>query len=234
MMTRAMTHSRQAGMTLIEVMIALGILAIIGTMIWTAFAQTSRNRKVIESSLDRYHQVTVAFDKMASDLSMAHLSRNVNQNEKKSLTTEPGFLGRNEDPDRLDFTSFAHIRRYLNAKEGDRCEVGYRVEEDRENRGTYNLMRREAVVVDEDPEKGGKTTVLVEDVVEFDLEYYDPAMDKWEKEWNTTEATGQAGRLPLQVRIYLTIHDEYGKEVKFATQVPLDVSSPVLFSGGGA
>jgi type II secretion system protein J len=215
------TRLRQAGMTMIEVMIALGIIAVISTMIWAAFAQTSRNRKVIESSMDRYHQVTLAFEKIASDLSMAHLSKNVSQNEKRSITTEPGFIGRNEDPDRIDLTSFAHVRRYLNAKE------------DRDNRGTYNLVRREAVVVDEDPTKGGKTSVILEDVVEFDLEYYDVTMDKWEKEWDTTEVTGQAGRLPLQVRIYLTIHDEYGKEVSFATQVPLDVPYPIQFSGGG-
>jgi len=226
-------HGIESGMTMMEVMIALGILAILSTMIWTAFSQTSKNRKVIEKSMDRYHQVTVTFDKMASDLSMAHLSRNINIREKKSFTTEPGFIGRNDDPDSLSFTAFAHMRRYLNAKEGDRCEVGYKVEEDKNESGVYNLVRRESILIDDEPEKGGKKTVLMEDIVEFDLEYYDPVMDNWEKEWDTTEATGQIGRLPPQVRIYLTIHDEYGKEVEFATQIPLDIQMPVMFSGGG-
>ena len=230
---RLLRRDRRAGMTLIEVMIALGILAIIATMIWTAFAQTSKNRKVIEKSLDRYHQVTVAFEKMSSDLSMAHLTRNVNTSEKKSFASEPGFLGKNDDPDRIDFTAFSHMRRFLNAKEQDRCEVGYSVEEDDEQKGVYNLMRRESVRTDDQPQEGGKRSVVLEDVVSFDLEYYDQSMDKWEKEWDTTQATGQIGRLPLQVRIYVTIHDEYGKEVDFATQVPLDVQMPLLFSGGG-
>lgn len=220
-------------MTLMEVMIAIAILAVIATMIWTAFAQTSKNRKVIEKALDRYHQVTVAFDKIASDLSMAHISRNINTTETKSFTSEPGFIGRNDDPDTVNFTSFAHMRRYLDAKESDRCEVGYLVEEDPTVPNVFNLVRREATLIDEEPDRGGKRTVILEDVVAFDLEYYDVVMDKWEKEWDTTQATGQIGRLPMQVRVYLTIHDEYGKEVEFATQIPLDVPIPIMFSGGG-
>jgi len=206
----------------------------IGTMIWTSFAQTSKMRKNVEAKLDRYHQINSAFARIAADLSMAHLSRNRNLGTKKSLTTEPGFIGKNDDPDKLDFTTFSHYRRYLDANEGDRCEVGYRVVEDRNSPGKYNLIRRESIVVDDDPQKGGKSSILVEDVVKFDLEYYDPAMDKWEKEWDTTEATGKGLRLPLQVRIYLVIKDENGKEIEFATQVPLDIQSPIAFSGGGA
>ncbi|MCM8764141.1 MAG: type II secretion system protein GspJ [Candidatus Omnitrophica bacterium] len=222
----------QNGMTLMEIMIAISILAIIATMIWTSFAQTTRNRQFIERSLDRYHQVTVAFEKITSDLSMAHISRNIYQGEKKSVSTEPGFIGKNEDPDRLDFTTFSHIRRYLDSKEGDRCEVGYRVEEDKNHPGKFNLIRRESATVDEDPLRGGKSSILVEDVTAFDIEYYDPLMDKWEKDWDTTQATGKPGRLPLQIRIYLKINDENGKEVKFATQLPLDIQTTLIFSGG--
>ena len=219
-------------MTMMEVMIALAILAVITTMIWSAFSQSSSNRKIIEKSLSRYHQVAVAFEKIASDLSMAHLSRNIGPVEKSSFTEQAGFLGKNEDPDTLNFTTFSHQRRFLNAKEGDRCEVGYSVEDDDEEKGMYNLVRRVATRVDDRPERGGKYTVLVEDVVSFDLEYYDVAMDKWEKEWDTTQATGFQGRLPLQVRIYLTVYDEYDREVDFATQITLDLQMPVIFTGG--
>ena len=215
-----------------EVMIALAVLAVISTLIWSAFSQSSSNRKVIEKSLDRYHQVAVAFEKIAGDLSMGHLSRNTGPVEKSSFTEQADFLGRNEDPDTLDFTTFSHQRRFLDAKEGDRCEVGYSVEEDDEKKGMHNLVRRETTRVDDKPERGGKYTVLVEDVVSFDLEYYDMAMDKWEKEWDTTQATGFQGRLPLQVRVYLTVYDEYDREVDFATQITLDLQMPVIFSGG--
>src|SRR5207245_4529841 len=69
MTRRARTAER--GMTLIEVMVAIAIVAILGTMIWTAFSQTATNRRIIESAQDRYHAAAIAMDRISRDLQSA-------------------------------------------------------------------------------------------------------------------------------------------------------------------
>lgn len=227
---KSITASAQQGITLMEVMLSVAIIAMMSTMIWAGFAQINKSKKIVEASLDRYHQVIIAFEKITSDLSMAHLSKNLSP-QKSSITSQQGFIGRNSDPDELHFTTFSHMRRFLDAKEGDRCEVSYTVEQDREEPEILNLVRRESTYVDDDTTTGGKKTILLRDIVDFNLEYYDITMDKWEKEWDTTQATGMQGRLPYQIRIYIVIHDEKGEEVEFATQVPLDIQTAIVFRG---
>jgi len=212
-----------------EVMVAIAILAMISTIIWTAFAQTARNKKVVESTNDRYHQVKIAMRRICADLSQAYLSRNISP---EVATFESVFTGKNDDPDSLDFMTFGHRRRLKDARESDRCEVGYFVEEDAEDRDRKNLVRREASKVDEEPEEGGMDLVILEDVLEFDLEYYDPTMDQWEKEWDTTEVTGQPNRLPAQVRIKLVVRGRTEEEeLTFVTQMPIGMTEPVFYSG---
>ena len=47
--------------------------------------------------------------------------------------------------------------------------------------------------------------VLLEDVLEFDVEYLDPVTNEWVKSWDTTSGTGQANRLPAQVKLLVTV-----------------------------
>jgi general secretion pathway protein J len=223
------TGRRDAGFTLMEVMVAIAILAMVSTLIWTAFAQTSRAKKVVEASNDRYHQAMIAMRRICSDLSMAYITQNINQ---QAITTESVFIGHNDDPDTLDFMAFAHRRRLKDVKESDQCELGYRLVEDPEDRDRRNLVRREAFQVDDEPEKGGRTQILLEDALEFDLEYYDPAMDQWEKEWDTTQVTGHPNRLPTQIRVKLVIRgSRKDEELTFVTQTPIGMTEPVFYTG---
>lgn len=217
-----------SGFTLMEVMVAITILAMVSTLIWTAFAQTSKAKKVVESTNDRYHQVKIAMRRLCADLSQAYLSRNINQ---QLITRESVFIGKNDDPDSLDFMTFGHRRRFKDAQESEQCEVGYYVVEDSEDPDVMNLVRREARRVDDEPEEGGTTLVLVEDVLEFELEYYDPGMDQWEKEWDTTQLTGQPNRLPMQVRIRLVVRGRNDEELVFVTQTPITMTEPVFYTG---
>ncbi|HEX2659180.1 MAG TPA: prepilin-type N-terminal cleavage/methylation domain-containing protein, partial [Polyangia bacterium] len=51
---------RVAGFTLIEVMLAVAILAILTTLMWSAFSQASRNKKRVEAAQERTHTVRTA------------------------------------------------------------------------------------------------------------------------------------------------------------------------------
>jgi general secretion pathway protein J len=117
---------------------------------------------------------------------------------------------------RLDFTSFSHRRLYRDAHESDQNELGYFITEhrDEETRQTHRvLVRRESRRIDDDPEEGGQQMILVDEVREFELDYFDPISLQWVDGWDT--AGTEMNRLPAQVRIHLVVpsllnhnHDE--------------------------
>lgn len=204
-LTRGRTIKGSYGLTLIEVMVAVVVLTMVSMTLWTATSQTSRTRRIVTESHERFHQVRVAFEFITRDLSSAFLSKHRATVEP---THDPIFIGRNSgDEDRLDFAAFTHQRRYLDADESDQCEVGYFIEDDPEVSGRKNLIRRESPVLDLDPLEGGQYLILLEDVVALDIQYFDLPMNEWQDEWDSTEATGEVGTLPHQVRVKLVVHD---------------------------
>jgi general secretion pathway protein J len=214
-----------AGLTLIEVMVAVTVLAMISLTIWTATSQTARTRDIVDESQDRLHQVRAAMNMITRDLESAFLSMHRATSEP---THDTIFIGSDRgDEDHLDFASFTHERRYLNANESDQCEVGYFLADDPQVSGRKNLVRRESPYLDLEPLEGGQYLVLVEDATIFDLQYFDLAMNEWQDTWDTTEAVGEGSVLPLQVRIRLGVHDRLGRQVVYGTQTPVPMRTPI-------
>ena len=221
----ARSVERARGLTLIEVMVAVGVMSMVAVTIWAATSQTAKTRDVVEASHDRLHQVRVAFDMISRDLASAFLSMH-------RATLEPThdtiFIGRDEgETDRLDLAAFTHQRRYLHVDESDQCEVGYFVADDPDVSGQYNLVRRESPILDLEPLEGGQYLVVVQDVLEFDLEYFDFQMNEWQAEWDTTELTGEGLRLPHQVRVRLVVADRRGDPVTYGTQLIVPMRTPI-------
>ena len=74
--------------------------------------------------------------------------------------------------------------------------------------------------VDEDPQTGGTIQILVDDVVDFEMEYFDPVSAQWVDSWDSRELTQQPNRLPMQVKLMLTVPDEHRRDGRrtFATR----------------
>ena len=68
------SNSRQRGFTLIEVMIAVSIAAIIGALTAGSFQRTYMAKELIESQDARYSAVRLAMTRMSREISMAFLS----------------------------------------------------------------------------------------------------------------------------------------------------------------
>jgi general secretion pathway protein J len=219
---------RHPGLTLVELMVATAILSIVASMVWASFDQGYRATRAVESSQDRYHEAQVALSVITRDLASAYLSKHVNPQEPHALYV---FAGEDRSGiDRIDFASFSHRRTIRDVHDSDQCEVGYYGAPDEEDGSVTNLIRREAAIIDEEPDRGGRLLVLVRDITEFDLTYYDREQDEWVESWDTTQAsTGQPDRLPDQVRIVLTLHDERGRELTFTTQTPIHLHEALLF-----
>jgi general secretion pathway protein J len=199
---------RERGLTLIEVLVAITIFAIVSVVVFGGFNQTMINKRVVEEDADRMHVLRVALERMVRELSMAYVSVQVNINPSLQTMNTCFIGGRAGRGHRIDFTSFSHRRLYRDAHESDQNELSYFVTTDPEDSSKLVLARREQNRIDEDPQTGGTVQVLVHDVLEFDAEYLDPVSGEWIDEWDTRDLTHQPNRLPIQVKLSLTVRDE--------------------------
>ena len=198
----------QRGMTLIEVLVAITILGIVATVVFGGFSQTMRNKARLEQMADRSHTIRVALERMVSELSQAYVSIQVNPNPALQTMNTCFIGGRSGRAHRIDFTSFSHRRLYRDAHESDQNEISYWVTESPDDPDDLVLVRREQNRIDDDPQTGGNIQILVDHVKDFEVEYFDLVTGQWTDSWDPREVTHQPNRLPLQVKIMLTVEDE--------------------------
>jgi len=216
---------RAAGFTLIELMLAIAILALITTLMWSSFSQASRNKKRIEAQQERTHTVRTALLRMARELEMAFLSES---EEPDATLPRTQFLGVSRpDVDELWLTSFAHQRLRAGAPESDAAAIGYFGERDPEDRRILNLMRKESRrLVPKDPhEIPGETYVLCPDIVRLKFSYYDYRKKEWHDDWDS-KVMGM-NFLPSHVHISLTVLDDQGREQTYATDARIQLTDRV-------
>ncbi|AUX38468.1 MULTISPECIES: type II secretion system protein GspJ [Sorangium] len=220
---------RSGGVTLLEVLVSVAILAIIGTLIYGAFDGMSRSRAGISRISDRYHQGRAAIARISRELQAAFLSRH-QPADKNIVVRLTAFTGEDSSPaDRVDFTAFAHRRLLRNAHESDQCEIGYFGSRDPE-RDKLDLVRREAKFIDLEPTRGGVVNVLAEDIESFNVRYLDPLTGEWVDSWNSTQPAAQFERLPSQVWVTLVLNGgPGGAPIKFETKVPIAMQVPIAF-----
>jgi general secretion pathway protein J len=214
------------GFTLIEIMLAISVLALVGTMIYGGFSQTALNKARIEQDVNHSRIIHMALERMARELTMAFVSTHVNPSLDLRVV-DTAFIGSdNGSDDRIDFTSFSHRRLYRNARESDQNEISYFITEHPDEPGVQVLARREQNRIDDDPRRGGKSQILVENVKEFNLEYFDPLLTDWVETWDTEDVLAQPNRLPTQVRIRLSVEDprRRGKTHTFGTRVTIPLT----------
>ncbi len=191
---------REGGFTLIEIMLAVVILAIMMAIIYGVVASTVQAQQRIEEVGRLSEAGPALLSRIRSDLESAFLPR-------------PGefFVGYDKtgstgDRDRIDFV--AGVLAYGAEREGDEAvfhgvnEVGYQVLDGRDPKsaGLGVLYRREDFSIDPEPLKGGRLTEMYDRVRHLDFQYYDG--EKWLREWNSARMKNQ---LPQAVRVELRI-----------------------------
>jgi len=212
------------GFTLMELMISIGILALIAGLVWGSFSPIWRAREEVEIQANRYHAIRLAMDRMRRDLAMAFISDRYDPKRYRERPTH--FVGERGDRGRLRFTTFSHNRLYVDARESDQAVVEYRIDRDPDDPSVDALIRREKPVIDDDPERGGTEMVLVSGVLGLTFEYWDVEKEEWVPEWDTTDAAW-ANRLPQRVRITLTAEGDDGKPRKYVTQATIAMTTPL-------
>jgi prepilin-type N-terminal cleavage/methylation domain-containing protein len=213
-MTMAKRNRHPSGFTLIEVMLALALMALVTSILWGTIAQTAKVKKRIEAAEDRTHTVRVALMRMSREIEMAYQSNFESLGTQERRTMFSGVS--HNDFDELTFSWFGHQRLRADAAEGDTALVRYFSQPDPDDYSQTNLMRRETRRLEaKDPELiPGETYLLCPAVVRLKFAYYDYQQKDWRDEWDTTKADGLQ-YLPTQVRILLTVLDERGQAVTF-------------------
>ncbi|MBI4040419.1 MAG: prepilin-type N-terminal cleavage/methylation domain-containing protein [Deltaproteobacteria bacterium] len=196
------------GFTLIEVMVALAIFSFIAMATGGSVSRSTFIQKRIEKEWMHIHSLRTVFHILQRDLSLAfHVPK-----EKMAGTTflkgqfeenpyfKTYFMGRATS---LSFTSLAHRKLYRSAHESELCEIGYSVEQDKDNAQIQNLTRRKSPVVDEQPESGGEKLVLFENIKKIQFRYYSKKQDRWTEDWNS-QARDTEDLFPDAVELELT------------------------------
>lgn len=225
------SRSRDAGFTLIEVMVSLAILAGMMAMLWGSFSITVNSKRRVEEIEARYHQLRLAMNRMTREISMAYLSKNDIPAAMKPRTM---FVSeRNSTVDDIMFSSLSHVRLRENAKECDQTLVRYYSAPDPDNRGVTNLMRRASRRLGvETPGEDGPAYIMLENIEALHFEFFDEPNNEWRETWSTTSADGQADRLPTKVRISVTLRDETDREVTYVSATRVYMQDPLWFSSG--
>lgn len=226
-------RARARGLTLLEVIVSVGILAMIAVIIYGVFDSMSRGKKGEEMRAERAHQGREALLRITRELQSAYLS--LHQPMNLSLVTrQTAFIGTTGAAyDRVDFAAFAHKRYERDAHESDQCELGFFVVKDPDapsDLEKYDLVRREQTPIDMEPKRGGVVNMLAENVESFHLKYLDAATGLWTDTWDTTQVSGQPNRLPYEVKIELILKGvPNGQPYVFRTKVQLAILQPLSF-----
>ena len=238
---RAQVATRARGLALVELLIAIAILAFISTLIYGAFSGMRQSKEGVRRLNDRYREGRLAIQRISRDLSSAYLSVNRPMNQRL-MVQETAFIGEsNTGIDTLHFASFANRRFDQNVRESDQAEISYFGSKDPERRGVIDLARRISPRVDLEADRGGRIEILATNVESFQLEYLDPTSGEWLEEWDTTQALGQFNRIPLQVRLVLVLEggmraeaggDRESIVLRTTLEVPIQTTLGLARAGG--
>lgn len=204
------------GFTLMEVLIATAILAIVLAIVYGSFIQTKKVIARAEGTVDELRGVRVSFHRMMWDLSMAFLSPSAsNQADENTIFLGTDDFAAGYPNDSIDFTSYANRIRDKDAMESDQIEVGYYL--NRNFDGDTVLMKREKRQIDKTPLAGGKSFELSEDVVGLNFRYLDQGA--WVDSWDSRVSRA----IPEAVEITIIIKDRTGSERSYRTitRIPL-------------
>lgn len=192
---------REQGFTLLEVIVALGVLAVIGAMSFGAMTNSLQAREFLEEEQRFARNADTALTRISRHLELAWLT----EHTTAVNTFQTVFIGKDgDDLDEVWFASLGHQRRYRDSREGDQTEITLWTEDDPENDGDYVLLMREAQRIDEKPDEDGVITPLAHGVRRFELRYLDPTTGEWTDDWDTTGAD-QPNRLPRVATITLVL-----------------------------
>ncbi len=169
-----------SGFTLIEVVIASALMALVLVSAYACLSAGYASQKIIEPRAEVIQNARVAMALMAADLRGACV-----------LSTETEFVGmtRTLDEARADNLDFAtHNYSPQKPHEGDYCQESFYVDKDATT-GHLSLYRRRNPIIAMDPLSGGSREEIAQSLRGLKFEYYDGV--EWYDSWGETKTSGR-------------------------------------------
>lgn len=224
------SHMPSRGFTLVEVLIALMLLAMVSAALAQSFSYSFETKRRVTAVNERYHEGRQTMVRLSREIRMAFIRAEVPEEFREE---DPSMVTRFEGSDeKLHFATTAHLRIHANARESDQSEVAYFLgSSDRDS--PYEgktLFRRESKRIDDKPDEGGYIWPVIDGVREFKVEYWDDRSgsgeDNWRTSWNSHDDANQP-LLPARVRITLELESLEGLPIRFVTQGDPQLRRPI-------
>jgi general secretion pathway protein J len=206
--------SGEAGFTLVELLLALFLFALIAAVIFAAFAAVASGVDKGRQSIELYRVGRVALLHMAQEISAAV--------PPQQAGSTPGFQGKKNPgghelgQDRIDFLTIPYRRYSGNVPSYEICHVAYYIADNQYGRTA--LFREEDCSGETDERHERATRLELTDLaVGLDITYYDA--DKDYEEWPPIR--DDQNLLPCRARLALTLRDTQRYERAFITTVTL-------------
>lgn len=188
-------RAKRFGFTLIEVMLAVAILAALTLTAWGAINQMFVTENVVTERQERYRMVRLAMNRMATEISMAYIAGPDHGGEEipgqedhffdDDDEADPWGMSGFEDPiqygmiggdDYLHFTSFGHVRTVEGERASHHAQIGYFVDTHTNEDGEVvsRLRRRSSTNFDDDLTRGGTVHTMIPEIEDIRFEYWDP------------------------------------------------------------
>ncbi len=188
------------GFTLIEVVLALGLLALLMSLVQGAYSGAARSRERSRAASRELHLAGLALDRMANEIAATFVS------EQRAEAT--GFV-LDTDSDGVSTLSFTtRLAPIPGTALGVEAELRYVVEQ--RDDGSLRLVREEARDLDGDLTGGGVPYTVFPEVRRFTATCYDG--QEWLENWNSAERPQGEPLLPRAVAIEVAWPDPENPE----------------------
>lgn len=199
-----------SGFTLFEVVVAIAVSSLILIMVYSSHSSITRAVYQVTGIADFYENVNLALGRIDKDISCAYLNRN---NKNIILSGKSNF----EYPfnGKLDFVTIDHKELSIlsNSKtpypKSDVKEIGYFLKQDKKIRDLFFLERREKRHFDDEPDSGGESDIILENVVDLKFEF------KKGNDWTNNWDSKQNNTFPKFIRTTLKIRNYNKQEEEF-------------------
>ena len=209
-----MSTRQQRGFTLIEVMIATLIFAFIAIATTEAIRRNRDSKERIDEDIDTYQAIRASFAILRKDFSnvyflnesdfvpFGHRKTKTDADINKYRSIKPSFIGTESA---AHFTTLTNYRLYADQHESDQAEVSFYIEKDKNDPSMLNLYRRQSPIIDEYPDEGGSSYLLLEDLAAFKIRYFDVVKEQWSDSWDSRNE-GHLGEIPEIIEVTMTVN----------------------------
>lgn len=207
----------RSGFTLLEILIAIAILALVMSSLYGAYSGTLETTEMVESARDVDQAARLALMQMADDFSSLYYRKAEGENESSPFHFQGGMEAEGEGGTVVEFASTAHLGFDVSFPSLRINRVSYVLEKQEDNQRYYRLVRTELPFVDLSGEREGTAVELADTVESLTLTYLNEdgeTLSQWD-----SKAEGTEGLLPRLVHIRLQLAGEQAR--LFATTVAI-------------